>query len=134
MVFITSSLRYSSVAKNLTTLLFNKYISNNEKINANNLYMNPEQLNILSRLNNILIGGHGSNSDILTKTDLLDEEINESFNMLKSLGIKEMYFSYPNGMYDNKVLKKLKDKGFKKCFSTSYYCTKIKNNKNFKII
>ena len=40
--------------------------------------MKPEDLDEISKLENILIGGHGGDSDILTETKSLNEEINLS--------------------------------------------------------
>lgn len=132
MVFITTSLRYSS-AKKIAKFLFETFVSKEEKSNAKDLYMSPEDLKSLSNLSNIVIGGHGSYSDILTETNSLENEIEESFKMLKKLGTNEKYFAYPNGIYNDEIIKMLKSNGFSKAFTTAYEDKNVIGQKNFKI-
>ena len=133
MVFITKVLRYSIYGKQLTNDLFNEFISKKEKLNSKNLYMKPKDLEEISKLENILIGGHGGNSDILTETKSLNEEINLSYKMLEELCIKNKYFAYPNGIYNENIIKALKVKGFNKAFSTEFKNNNVKNNEEYKI-
>ena len=133
MVFITNSLRYSKYGKKIIKVLFLKYISDEEKNNANNLYMNIEELKEISKLDKVLIGGHGSNSDILTEINSLKEEIEKSYNVLNDLGIEKKYFSYPNGIYNNKIINTLKEFGFQKGFTTNYKDNMFKTDNKYKI-
>jgi len=132
MVFITTSLRYSAATK-IAKLLFQNFVSKEEKSNAKNLYMTPEDLKSLSNLSNVVIGGHGSYSDILTETNSLKNEIEESSKMLKKLSTNEKYFAYPNGIYNDAIIKMLKSNGFSKAFTTAYEDKNVIGQKNFKI-
>ena len=132
MVFITASLRFSS-AKKITRFLFENYISAEEKNNAKNLYMSPECLKQISDLPYVIVGGHGSYSEILTETNSLENEIAESINILKKLGTNEKYFAYPNGIYNKKIIKMLKSYGFSKGFTTAFTDKNISCEKDFKI-
>ncbi len=50
----------------------------------------------------------------------LNSEIVDAKHVLESLGVPVKYFAYPKGKYDQKIIRVVKDAGFKGAFSTDY--------------
>jgi len=70
----------------------------------------------------MIIGSHGMTHRILTnlREDKLDYEICQSKTILETnLGIKINYFSVPRGFYNQKIIQKIKEAGYKKVFTSA---------------
>lgn len=93
-------------------------------------YMGWEQLKELQN-NGMIIGSHGMTHRILTGLNdtELNYELKESKRLLEEkLNTSIKYFSVPRGFYNNKVIAKLKEAGYKTVFTSDY-----NDNDGFKV-
>jgi peptidoglycan/xylan/chitin deacetylase (PgdA/CDA1 family) len=93
-------------------------------------FMSWEQIKQLSD-SGMIIGSHGMTHRILTelKDDELDNEIRGSKKVLEdNLGTSISYFSVPRGFYNNKIIQKAKDSGYRAVFTSN-----INEGGNFKL-
>ena len=96
--------------------LFQKYIKDDQKIIANELYMNINQLKFMNR-KGMYIGPHGHNHYWLSELNRKEqkEEINMSIKIMNEIGFcfNSWAMSYPNGDYNKSLLSYLTKKGCK---------------------
>ena len=91
-------------------------------------YMNESMLKELSKNNLVTVGSHSVSHFKLTKLDdkSIYNEVNDSKSYLENLlGKKIITLSYPHGQYNNRVLEKVNNAGYKLAFSS-----KFNSNKN----
>ena len=73
------------------------------------------------------IGGHTHNHTWLTQVDenRMIYELTESKNVLESIVRKEVvWFCYPSGLYDKKVIEKVKESGYKLARTVTRACVR----------
>ncbi len=105
----------------ITSELFNKYVTSDEKAFSRELYMNEEQISCMQR-NGMHIGGHGHSHywlDSLSKEQQAFE-IEKTREFIETIGGDSNYWtmSYPYGSYNDDTLDILKNNGCKLGFTT----------------
>lgn len=115
MIFITNYLRYFDKTKEITNILFNQFVTKDEIGFAEEFYMSQKDIELLLQ-ENMIIGGHGYTSDILTETNQ-KIEISNTFNFISQYS-SDFLFSYPNGKYNQETLKILKEINCNFAFTT----------------
>lgn len=94
--------------------------------NPENKVISTDTIRALSK--DFEIGGHTFNHAWLTQVDKnsLIYEVTESKNVLESIIRKEVVsFCYPRGLYDKKVIDKLKESGYKLARTVRSLCTTL---------
>lgn len=93
--------------------LFNKYVTNDEKAFAKELYMDTDQLKCMIR-NGMYIGSHGYDHYFLNSLppEKQEQEIDLSLQFLEYIGspINNWVMCYPYGAYNNSLIDILKKK------------------------
>ena len=119
MVFVTNVLRNHHQGKEITNDLFDNFVTSNEKEICADFYLNTSQLEELVS-NGMEIGGHGHMSENLStlSLDMVEEEILKSSEFVSEYYTKHRSFSYPNGGYNDSVLKYMKQYGYDLAFTT----------------
>ena len=114
MIFITNFLRYHPDDKKfyICNLLFKKYVTNDEKSFADDLYMTERDCDDLLN-HNMIIGGHGHLSLDLTtlSPDSQYNDIKQNYQFIRQLYNSDDFnfiFSYPNGAYNQETIRILK--------------------------
>jgi len=119
-IFVTNILRgglHSEVCQQIVDLLFLKYVNIDERKLSKLLYMNSDQIEVLSRLG-MEIGSHGYTSQNLATLceDEVGKELSISYNMLKRflnvLCESYMSISYPNGGCNDLVMNLAQENNF----------------------
>jgi peptidoglycan/xylan/chitin deacetylase (PgdA/CDA1 family) len=96
--------------------------------NSENVVMKKDEIKNIS--NNFEIGGHTYNHTILTNetTEIMISELTESKEALQKITNNEITsFCYPRGKYNNKVIEKVKQAGYKNGRTTELFRTAISN-------
>lgn len=100
----------------ITDMLFRKYVTNDTKSFARELYMDPGQLAVMKN-NGMFIGAHGNNHYWLNtlSDEQQKDEIKKSSVFLSFLGVPEdqKVMCYPYGAYDDRLIARLKKQNFK---------------------
>jgi hypothetical protein len=111
MIFITNFLRrYKDDKVNnyqLTTHLFETFVSKDEFGFSKDLYLNLENIEEMSN-NGMVIGGHGDISENLLLINDYKSDINESKNFISNYS-NYFVFSYPNGGYNDDIKEHMSD-------------------------
>lgn len=122
---------YADLVDNLVPLLLKENIpaavfvlSDPKKADRTELANNKKIISIkqVLKLKNIgwIIGSHGATHACLLDKTNLEKEIKQSKKKLENvLHSNIKYFAYPKGLYNQRVLKKVKLAGFKAAFTTS---------------
>ena len=91
--------------------LFSRYVTSDKAAFSRELYMSPEQIQVLQK-HEMYIGSHGYDHFWLNtlSTKQQEHEINQSLNFLKSVGadVERWIMCYPYGAYDDTLLSVLK--------------------------
>jgi len=107
----------------ITDRLFKKYVTEDVQSFSDELYMNLNQLKIMSQ-SGMYIGSHGYNHYWLDKLSPEEQEyeINQSIDFLSLVGtpLKSWVMCYPYGAYNRSLLKILKQKKCGLAFTTKY--------------
>jgi peptidoglycan/xylan/chitin deacetylase (PgdA/CDA1 family) len=111
MIFITNFLRrYKDDKVNnyqLTTHLFETFVSKDEFGFSKDLYLNLENIEEMSN-NGMVIGGHGDISENLLLINDYKSDINESKKFISNYS-NDFVFSYPNGGYNDDIKDHMSD-------------------------
>lgn len=98
-----------------TNFLFEKFVKQDQKTFADNLYLSIEEIHEMIE-GGMYFGSHGYEHEWLTDltSDELENEIAKSKKFCSKLkqSYKNLIFCYPYGNYNKKVIEKLKDKKF----------------------
>jgi peptidoglycan/xylan/chitin deacetylase (PgdA/CDA1 family) len=106
--------------KNIIDELFRKYVTKNEDLFSSELYLSIDEIKEMIE-NNMYIGSHTFSHPWLTSLSEqeLEKEINDSIEFLKIFSQKESpIMCYPYGNYNDQIISKLKESGFKAGFTT----------------
>lgn len=129
MIFITNFLRYGDKYKHITNFLFEEIVTKNEKNFCKDFYLNEEQ--VVEMINSDMeIGGHGYTSDILNDDNMFNE-IDKSIDYIKKFHDNDIIFSYPNGVFNDKIVSYLSKKKCKFAYTTEK--SVLNNNELLKI-
>lgn len=105
----------------LTDELFNKYVTKDQELFSNNLYISFDEICEMSRAG-MYFGSHGYSHEWLSSlsSDELEIELEKSLNFYYKINQKndDLIMCYPYGDYNNLVIQKLKTRGFKAGFTT----------------
>lgn len=135
MVFITNFLRYydQEISDFITDKLFNKYVSSDEKSFSNEFYLNEKQIKEMID-NGMEFGGHGYYSNDLESLTLSEQQIDikKTFDYIKILNQDcDLYFSYPNGGYNNDTIEIIKTQSCKIAYTTESVSVENLDDINF---
>jgi peptidoglycan/xylan/chitin deacetylase (PgdA/CDA1 family) len=106
--------------KKIIDELFIKYVTNNEDLFSSKLYLSIEEIKEMIE-NNMYIGSHTFSHQWLTSLSEqeLKKEISMSLKFLNNFSQKESpIMCYPYGNYNDQIISKLKESGFKAGFTT----------------
>ena len=119
MIFVTNFLRKHTESKNITDYLFDKYVKIEEENFSRDLYLNEKQIEEMAN-NGMVIGGHGNFSENmkLMNIDTWKSELKESSNFISKWS-DNLSMSYPNGGYNDEIVKFAKSVGFNLAFTTN---------------
>ena len=119
MVFITNVLRKHSKGEELTNKLFSNFVTTDEVGFCGEFYLNINHVTQLIN-NGMYVGGHGYTSKDLSqmKTKKIEKEILRSVKFIKLFNDKYRFFSYPNGGYNEDVIKCMEKYQYNLAFTT----------------
>ena len=107
----------------ITDILFKTYVTKDVKSISNELYMNLDQLKIMSQ-GGMYVGSHGYNHYWLDKLspEKQEYEINQSIDFLSLVGtpLENWVMCYPYGAYNHSLLKIIKEKNCGLAFTTKF--------------
>jgi len=102
--------------KKITDELFEKYVSKDEKAFSRDLYLSKEEISEMKE-NGMYFGSHAFSHEWLThlKPQELEKELELSNNSYSKINPDKdsWIMCYPYGDYDQSVIKKIKEEGFK---------------------
>lgn len=130
----TFKLAYPILKK--SNIPFAIFVTNSFLENKSSLYMNKKDLLNLSKNQNVIIGSHGNNHISFNKLSekKLFSDLTKSKKKLELIIKRKINcISFPNGVFDKKIIKICKKVGFKFLF-TSVPLANNKNNIKKKII
>jgi peptidoglycan/xylan/chitin deacetylase (PgdA/CDA1 family) len=120
--------------RNVNRELFYRYVSNDEKNFAQELYMNIDQLKCMIR-HGMYIGNHGWDHYRLNKLSKQRQrkEIEISLKFMKSVGcdVNKWAMCYPHGSYNESIINLLKNNSCMVGFSTEVGIADIDNGNPF---
>jgi peptidoglycan/xylan/chitin deacetylase (PgdA/CDA1 family) len=106
----------------LTSNLFNKFVSTDEDFFSNNLYLSIDEIKEMNE-NNMEFGSHSHSHEwlsFLSQTEL-NHELVKSKTFLQKLGLKdELTISYPYGNYNETVKNQAEKMDFKLGYTTDF--------------
>ena len=128
MIFVTNFLRNykdRKIAHHICNLLFKRYITRNEKEFSRHFYLNDKQIKEMVERGH-LIGGHGYYSENLVNLPKDEQKIDieKSIDFVKKYN-SDVYFSYPNGGFNDDVIKTLRNLNCKVAFTTESTSTNL---------
>jgi peptidoglycan/xylan/chitin deacetylase (PgdA/CDA1 family) len=101
--------------------LFARFVSNNERAFARELYMDQSQLKCLMGAG-MMVGSHGYNHDWLNHLSPADqvEDIDKALGFLRDIGVplSQWAMCYPYGEWSESVLNTLRERGCAMAFTT----------------
>lgn len=135
MVFITRILREFDDFKwkrSLLANLFQTYVSNDPISFSKEFYLNTDDIEVILDLGHI-VGGHGHFSYDLRyeNVETIEYEIKKMDSFLNSFSIKEKYFAYANGGYNDNVIDELNKYNFIYSFTTGHRKVEVEDNNMF---
>ena len=121
-VFITNILRrYSDKkkSKRICNRLFSRYVTKDEHDLCDNFYLSLDDISELVKTG-FTIGGHGYTSENLS--DFQGSELVHEFNrmtlFLKAFYLEKLFMSYPNGGFNDEILKTVNGFGYSIALAT----------------
>lgn len=112
-----------SLRNTIVDILFQRYVSEDEQVFSQELYMNEEQIKCMQR-NGMHIGAHGYDHYWLNSLSKIEQEseIKKSVEFLEEIGVDckndGWTIGYPYGAYDEKLIGVLKKYNCKLGFTT----------------
>jgi peptidoglycan/xylan/chitin deacetylase (PgdA/CDA1 family) len=120
----------------ITDELFLKYVTGDEKEFSSKLYLSHEEIKEMVE-NGMEFGSHGYSHYWLSNLNesKLDIELKKSEDFLRkfSKNSENWTFCYPYGDYNQKVISKIKNIGFKAGFTTKFSDTELIKEKRFEL-
>tara|TARA_R100000008_G_scaffold85232_1_gene74664 strand:+ start:1305 stop:2219 length:915 start_codon:yes stop_codon:yes gene_type:complete len=119
MVFVTNVLRDHHRGKELAVELFNTYVTSDEEDFCDNFYLNINHVNELVN-NGMHLGGHGYVSEKLSNMNEqeIEKELSESCTFIDRFYDECHIFAYPNGGYNDNVLRSMEKYEYDLAFTT----------------
>lgn len=125
-----------SLRNTIVDILFQRYVSEDEQVFSQELYMNEDQIKCMQR-NGMHIGAHGYDHYWLNCLNKIEQEseIKKSVEFLEKIGVnckdKGWTIGYPYGAYDEKLIDVLKKYNCRLGFTTRADLSSVDYNNRF---